>query len=130
MWRNNAQRGFIALISALVLSAMLLIGVASESLGGFFARTSVLDAESKARSEALADACSNMVLSKLTEDASYAGGETITVGSDSCTIAGGASGDPRTFAIEAVYNRAYTNRLVTIDVGSAGVIASIEVATF
>lgn len=102
---------------------------ASGSLGGFVDRSVALDAEYKAKSSALADACVDTLLLRLREDAAYRGGEAVAVGSDSCRILPSAGSDPRVFDIQAIYNRAYTNLEVTVDVSTLAVRSLLEVPT-
>ena len=79
------QQGYIALLSALVISALLLAITLSLGLSGFFVRLNVLDAESKERSVALAEAC---VSAAMLESVSgmYSANETVAVGQDTCKI--------------------------------------------
>src|SRR3989344_8655555 len=128
------QRGFIALMSAIIISAVLLITIVSGGFTGWNSRFSVFDSESKDRSAALADAGLDTVLLLLAYDATYEGGETILLGDDSCEIL--AAQNPfgnlrifRIFPIQAVFNRAYTNVLVTIDIISREIISWEEIAT-
>ncbi|OGG62936.1 hypothetical protein A3I46_03020 [Candidatus Kaiserbacteria bacterium RIFCSPLOWO2_02_FULL_54_13] len=125
------QRGFIALMSAIIISAVLLITIVSGGFTGWNSRFSVFDSESKDRSAALADACLDTVLLRLAYDATYEGGETILLGDDSCEILAAQNpfGNPRVFPIQAVFNRAYTNVLVTIDIISREIISWEEIAT-
>ena len=112
-------QGFIALMSAIIISAILLVAIISGSLTQFYSRFNVLDQEFKERSSSLADACAQSLLLQLTYSTSYNGG-TITVGSDTCTILAPVNplGNPRTFPIQAVYHNTYTDLLVTVDVST------------
>ena len=123
-------RGFIALTSVIILSALLLSIVGAVSLGGFYARSTLLDEEYKEESRALAQACVQHVLAALRADATYAGGSTVDVGSESCTVEPGASGSPRTFHIRAVYKREYTNLAVGIDIPTLITKSLVEVPKF
>jgi len=86
----NASSGYIALVSVIIISALLLIIATSAGFTGFFGRFSILDSEYKERSLALAEACGDAALLKLSSDPGYAppgGGEQVPVaGSDVCTI--------------------------------------------
>jgi type II secretory pathway component PulK len=70
MIRNN-QKGFIALISVVIISFVLLLVATTLSTKGFYARFNILDSESKERSNALADACIETARLKLANDTSY-----------------------------------------------------------
>ncbi len=123
-------RGFIALMSAILISAILLIAVVSVGMSGILSRFNVFDAESKNRSAALADACADSLLLQLMIDAGYSGG-TIAVGSDSCVIQApqNPTGNPRIFPIQAIIQNSYTNILVYVDVNTPIITEWREVAT-
>ena len=128
------QRGFVALISIIIISAMLLVLVVTLETASFFQRFDALDAENKRVSLGLAEACvsaaqlliaqgtpSNSELPKVTVDSSDAQ-KTCRI----CkTTAAGA------IATRAVYNGAYSNLSVTINTtpGSYAVTAWTETAT-
>ncbi len=128
----HLNRGFIALISVIIISAILLVVVVAGSMNGFVTRFTLLDAESKQRSAAAADACADTILSRLASDASYAGPETVVVGSDSCQVVGAVNpgGNPRVFKVQSVVSRAYTDALITFDTATPAVTAWQEVGHF
>jgi hypothetical protein len=105
--KRNAQKGFIALISAVIMSAVLLIVVVSGSLSSFFGRQDVLDAEYKEKSRALADACISVLLLRI--GAGTTPSDPVT--EVSCTISGSAN----PYTISATFNRAETNLSVSVD---------------
>ncbi|MGE5540674.1 MAG: hypothetical protein ACM3TU_00085 [Bacillota bacterium] len=131
MYSSRAPSGFIALMTAVVIAAVLLVVVVSGGMTGFFTRFDVLDTELKDRSEALADACVDTVMARLATDSSYRGPETVSVDSDTCSILGVESEDStsRIFKIQAVYQHAYTNALVTFFIDTGNVASWREVAT-
>ncbi|MBT9168078.1 MAG: hypothetical protein DDT19_01423 [Syntrophomonadaceae bacterium] len=116
-------RGFIALVSVIIISAVLLTVVVGGGLIGFYSRFNILDAEFKERSSALADACVDVLLLRL------ATGETITnpvnIGSSQCSILTTTS----PYQVQAVFNNAYTNLLVAVD-GNLTITSWREVASF
>lgn len=116
MYESKIQpRGFIALMSAIIISAILLIVVASGSLTGFFGRMNIFDSELKERSMNLADACIDQAILKLAQNTAYTGSETITlVGGDTCTIGSIPSASPKTFKTQGVFRNYYTNLQVTL----------------
>jgi hypothetical protein len=128
-------RGFIAITSAIIIAAILLVIATSGSLASFFSRFNVLDFELKQRSQALAEACADTVLLNIAGDSAYPVGyavpETVTVGSDTCTILGATnpSGSPRTFNVQAAYQSSYTNLAVTVDVNNLLITGWQEVPT-
>ena len=56
------QRGFVALMTAIVMSAMLLILMAGSGYASFYARYDALGVEKKRQAEALAESCINVAL--------------------------------------------------------------------
>ncbi len=80
-------RGFVALISAILISSVLFVVVASSSLLGFYTRRTIADGELKARSSSAADACADIALVSLAFNSQYLGSETRTLNIlDSCSI--------------------------------------------
>lgn len=78
--------GFIALITAIVFSVILMVVAITLSTTGYFTRGQILDAEHKEHSRSLAEACVDVALLKLVANPLYAGGETIPVSSSACVI--------------------------------------------
>jgi len=128
---SNTPRGFIALISAIIISAVLLIAAAAGSVTGMYSRFGVLDVEFKERSTALAEACESIVLSKLGEDSGYNGPDlNYPVGGDSCSIfvAQNPGDNPRIFKVRGIYQHTYTNVLISVDVDALTLVSVQEVA--
>lgn len=80
------QRGFILLISAVIIAAVLTAVVFAVSFRGFYTRFDLLDNENKERSLALAEACGQLAVLKRVQNSSYAGNEALSVGSESCKV--------------------------------------------
>ena len=69
-----------------------------------------MDSEYKERSIGLADACADIALLKLSEDATYIGGESVPVDGDSCDIHPiNTVGTDFRINTEAIFNEAETN---------------------
>jgi hypothetical protein len=115
-------KGFIALISSIIIAAILLLVVVEGSLSSIYSRMNSLDAESKERSVALADACVDALLLRISNGQTIQG--TVAVGSDTCQITNSSS----PYKIQAVYNTAYTNLLVGIDPDTLTILSWSEVA--
>jgi len=108
----KTNSGFIALISAIIISAILLIIVTNLSLNGFYSRFNILDSELKERTSSLAEACADTALLKLANDSAYVGGESVTVpGGGTCTIDLTIANNPRTFITRANYNNIYFTKM-------------------
>ncbi len=82
--KKKSEQGFIALMSAIIISMLLIMLSLAVSMTGFFGRFNILDAEYKQRSLVLAEACADSSLLKLITIPDYAGNETINLGADSC----------------------------------------------
>lgn len=115
------QRGFIALISAIIISMILLLVITDASLTSFYGRFNVLDSEYKERSSALADACVDTLLLRLADGQNPTG--TIAVGTDQCQIV--TSTNP--YAIQAIYQNSYTNLQITLNNTSLAIVSWVEV---
>ena len=83
---KKQNKGFIALFTAIILGAMLMALVVTLNRTGFVTAGEMLEAEFKDRSAALARGCIDTVRLRLTLDHTYAGNETVPVGTESCTI--------------------------------------------
>lgn len=106
--------GFIAIISVVIIAALLLAISASLSFSGFFTRSNIADGEYKEHSTALAEACIQEALVKLAANPNYTGNETITIGSDSCTIGSiTTSGVQKTIRTSGSFRSTTTNLQVT-----------------
>ncbi len=127
---TNAQpRGFIALMSAIIISSVLLIIVTGGSLSGFYSRVNALNGEFKKQSNALADACASQALLELVNDPSYAGSETLTLspGND-CTISAiNKSGSIYSFTTTAQIQETHTTLDITADADDLDIISWKEV---
>ena len=104
------QSGYIALISAIVISVVLMAVTFALSFSGYFARFNILDSEYKERSVALAEACADTALLRLALNPGYAGNETLTLGADSCFIRGiTLAGGQFTIYTKAIFQKINTN---------------------
>ncbi|HEY4523599.1 MAG TPA: VWA domain-containing protein [Candidatus Paceibacterota bacterium] len=85
----KSHGGYVALISTIFISIVLLGLTFLLSTAGFYARADSLNSEYKRISLGLAESCSNVTLLKLARNNTYvppSGGEVVTIGSESCTI--------------------------------------------
>ena len=113
------QRGYIALISAIIISAVLLMIVFTTSFTNFFARFNILDSEYKKISVGLAEACMDTAILELAQDPDWqpaAGGMSVVVeGAKTCKICRvGENGLQRTIYTQAMYQKAYTNLVALV----------------
>jgi hypothetical protein len=132
------DRGFIALMSVILISAILLVLVFTLGVSSFFNRFSTLDREYKRLSLDLAEACANVAMVKIAQDSAYTGGECVGV-SDTCgaadaemvcAICSVSGSGMKTIRSRAVYRGAYTNLRVTSSMASSNfLVASWEEET-
>lgn len=117
----SSDQGFIALISTIVISILLLTITLNLGLTGFFSRFNILDSESKERSNALAEACIDSAILDII-NGSYPTNKTVDVGptsNDNCTIISTEIDNPFPGQIkiktQSFINKSYTNLGVVID---------------
>lgn len=79
-------RGFIALISVILICGFLLVIVATLSLRSYYARLGVLEREYKEQSRAYSYACIESVQLRVLAEPSYVGGDSIPIGDGICTV--------------------------------------------
>jgi len=84
--KANSQKGYIALISAIIISVVMLGLITAVSTSGFFTRFNVLDGENKRVSLGLADSCQQVALLAEVKNSTSLQGQTILVGSSSCFV--------------------------------------------
>lgn len=96
---RTTERGFIALISTVVISAILIILMAEVGMASFFARFDAVGNESKRIALARAESCVNvglLALATSTDPAHYtASDQIVTVDSD-------ARGNPETCTVKTI----------------------------
>lgn len=119
------NRGFIALISAIIISAVLITITFTLSASSFFTRFNILSSEFKERSAALAEACGDIALLKLAQVPTYSGNETVTIGSDTCSIfpIPPATGGQITVSAKAIFQRVVTNIKIVANTADLSIIS-------
>ena len=128
---NQGNKGYIALMSAIVVSAILLVVTVTLSYTAFFARYNIIDNEYKERSVTLAESCVDMALLKLPNDPGYTGSSTVVIGSDSCTIRPlYASGSQIIIETRAGFQNAYTNLRIAATPATLAVTSWQEIPKF
>lgn len=109
---TKAQDGYVALISAIVISILLIGITVTLSFTGFYSRFNVLDSEYKKASSALAQACVEIARLKIANNPSYESAvpeEIILDAGKKCFIVSVTGTNPKTIRAQAVYQKAYTN---------------------
>ena len=131
---ENRNRGFIALMSAIIISVVLLLIASSGALTGFFSRFNLLETEFKERGTAIAEACADEAILELVTDPTYSGNATTTVSSPSglCYIGAIDSSVPnqKSFKTRAIYQNTFTTMQVSVDSINWSILSWKELATF
>ena len=122
--KTSSESGFLALMSAIIISAVLMIVIFSVGFSGFMTRFNILDSEYKTTSYNLAENYVNQAWLKLSQNLSltptYSGTQTLNYPSG-CTsncdyysiIAAGGSPNNLEIRGHSVYQKATTNIKVT-----------------
>lgn len=121
------SRGYIALVSVLIVSVLLLIAGLGASLRGIDVTETSLSHTLSLAARHLADACAEEALMKLKTNFNYAGNEIIIVdGADACTIVSisGTGNTDRIIRTEA-YVAGYKKKVV-VDVASVTPVPAIR----
>lgn len=83
----DSSNGYIAIVSAMLISFVFMAIALGLSFSVYFGRFNVLNSEAKEKGLALAEACAELALLKLSLNPLYSGNETSTIsGSDVCSI--------------------------------------------
>lgn len=137
--RPNYQSGYIALVSVIIMSAVLLLLIVAVSGTSVLSRLNVLTYQYKEVSRGLADGCVDAALLRLINNSGYSpSNEAVLVGSQSCTIVSVTpSGGQNIIQVQGIYpatgnGRSYTNLQVrvTVSTGSLVIHSWEEVAHF
>lgn len=121
------QKGFVALITAIILSVILIVVTVTLNRSGFFARGAILEAEFKETSSALAEACVDVALLKLATNTPIVPNEEIEIGENKCSIIG-VLGD--TIKTNAEYRGSVTNLQVVFNPSDFSIDSWSEVVSF
>lgn len=87
--KRGIENGYIALISVIFITLILLGITFVLSSSGYYARESALDGEFKRISLGLAESCANVALLRIGQNFAYApsaADQTVQVGTDTCVI--------------------------------------------
>lgn len=127
---TNPRNGFILIISVLVLSAVIAVIAAAAAFGlaGSQLRGVELDASSDAK--ALAEGCAEAALFARRNDDTYAGNETIAIGTGSCTIRPILVGPSLVIETQATANTRVYRLRVEVDVATFTISNWQRVASF
>ncbi|MBU6501139.1 MAG: hypothetical protein KGJ89_04615 [Patescibacteria group bacterium] len=123
--------GYIALLSALIISAVVVVIILTLGQGTYLHRINIANSYFKERSRALAGACVETGLLDLTSNPNYSGNETINVASDTCRIVSVVSGGTgRVISAQGIFQNSYTNYKVTVATSTVSILGWEEVQNF
>jgi len=121
--RTNMQRGFIALMSVLIVGAMLMGVLILASTNGLLARSDALDAEFQQQARALAEGCIDTALLDLSQNYAFTQNNSVlAIGNDHCsnvsvqTISSDASSREVSIDATGEYKTAYVHAAVAATV--------------
>lgn len=133
---HKNEEGFVALITAIVLSVILITAAVTLNLSGFFTRSALLDSEYKERSSALSEACVDTALLRLAADPIYQVASTTPQqlnigGTDTCWIRSvTASGTQEIIETQGKFNEATTDLRIVVNASDLSVQSWDELPSF
>ena len=124
-------KGFAALITVIILSAVLLLIGSTLSLASYYSGLSSVSNESKEISHHLAMSCGDAVQYALSQDLDYGGNQTINIKQYQCTIGpitiqGGLGGGAYVVTTSATVESTTTNLNFSYDPNNLTVIDFVE----
>ena len=113
MIQKNYKNGFVALITAIILSLILIVVTVTLNRSSFFTRSAILEAEYKEMSSALAEACVDGAMLRIATTPGYSiSNDPVIVGTETCTIDSVSGG---TIQTSADVNKSITRLEVIVD---------------
>ncbi len=129
--RYSDTNGYLAVTAAIIISIIIFLVVFTLSTGSFLTRLDISTSAFKEESAALARACLQMALFKLSLNSSYSGGETIAVASDTCQIVSVATnGSQKVISTQGQYQNSFTNLKATVNAADFSTIGLEELPNF
>lgn len=129
---KNKKNGFVALMSVVIISAILLILAITISSSSIFERYDILASELKERSLSNAEACADEALLLIANNENHTATTTTTLtAKDQCTIGPiPTSGNPRIFFTTSSYAGYTTNLKISVDPTTISVNYWEEIGTY
>jgi hypothetical protein len=84
--KSSSQSGFVALLSTIIIGAILLVLTIEVGQAGFYTRFMVLGIEWKEQSRVVAQNCGEQALARALTDTAWSGGSTSTLSQGICHI--------------------------------------------
>ncbi|MFZ2523105.1 MAG: hypothetical protein WAW92_01835 [Minisyncoccia bacterium] len=129
---KNTQNGFVALISVVIISSIIVMVALTLSTSSFYERYNILASELKERSLSNAEACADEGLLLIANNKAHLTTSTIAFNSmDSCTLGPiPSSGNPRILFVTANTGNYFTNLKINVDPTTLLVNSWEEIATY
>jgi hypothetical protein len=127
---TNSQNGFVALISCIIISALLLLLVTGISATSYAFSESVLDQQASLSARAHAYGCAQLVLLRLASDEQYEGGQTFQVHTAVCAVGSitRLSSNSAEFTVSVAERGATVHRKVDIGLSPLVLTSLVELA--
>lgn len=112
----KTNSGFMALMSTIIICAVLLLIASNVSFNGFYSSSNIFDSEFKDKSMALAEACVDIAILNLSSGTTYnPTNEIVNVNADTCTIESiTADASSKTIYAEANPNNYFTHLKIIV----------------
>lgn len=128
---NKHANGYIAIVSAVIITIVILTIVVSFSSSNFLGRFDSGFFEVKDSTRAIAEGCIEKALLELSNDEAYTGNESVSVASSTCTIRPILSGaGTKTIQTSATISDKTTNLELVVDEATFEAISFEEVSSF
>ena len=124
--------GFIALVSVIIISSILLILATTLSLSSFYARSNILDSEIKETSSSIAKGCVDTAVLELADNLNFSGNKSyVNINRDSCLVSSvTTSNGNKTFKVQSVYQNSYTNIKTVLHLNPFSIVSMEEVPSY
>ncbi len=125
---KNTQHGFVALLSIIIMSVVLLATTLSLAQFGIASRYFILDLENKSASERLAEACVHVArIAAYNDPLTNLTNRVVAVGDESCTITSiTPDGDESIIEVAGTRGNAETSYRVIVDNTDGGFVSWTE----
>lgn len=125
------KRGFVALMSSIIISAILLMVVVLQSFTGFNSRYNILYGEYKERGNAIAEACVSATLLLLANNSAYVGNATTSISGSECYVGPIVLiGSNKVFMTRAIYKDTHTNLKISVNSSDLSIVSWDEFPDF
>lgn len=125
--KNNGRRGYIAITSAILITILVLVIVSALSIASLFLRNEISNSYYKEISRAAAESCVQKALFSLSGNAGYAGGDSYSVASATCSVVSVArNGSLLSIKTQSSFKDAFTVLNVTVNASSNFALVGLE----